>query len=635
MAYFDEGDFEEAMPVFEKLMQQFPQDPMYRYYLGVSQVQLNHQLEGAVELLYFASRRGVPEDVYYYMAEAYRKLYDFEKAKKYYIQFDREASRSLGRDKKSKQLIRSVQNATSLTAMYNPFEVINVTFVNLYDPEQYEQVKMKGGNLVQKPDEFFAQGEDRQDLNNLMFMPRVSDRGKLIYFSGFQKNRKDGYQIMQARKGNTGKWTDIKPVEELNTDGNEILPYFDPVGKDIYFASDGREGLGGFDLYQSHYDEERGEWSTPVNLGFPVNSTMDDYLVLPGSDLGMVIIFTGRQVLDSAVAVYRVHLSEPKQSLATATPEELSRIASFDNTAKRILADYTTVDKVPEQEITASEKEIASSGPGNKPVQPEKPVGQSTGSGYQSLIAKALKHQATSDSLTELSAAARVKVRDSDDPNDRWLYQSQIMVWEKKARTERELADEFFMAADGFGGAARTETSSIPDAIVKDTVINEMTVYRFANVDSVQQKAKTVFKEKTEPEPDEANIKTVAVPTAKKTGNELIPINDFEILPSSPYNAGSPIPMDLALPKGVIYRIQVGVFSTPVTFDQFGGIAPILGETLSERNLYKYYAGTFSRYTDVQKALPKVRESGFQDAFVVAWYNGVKMSTDKVRKLEK
>ena len=93
--------------------------------------------------------------------------------------------------------------------------------------------------------------------------------------------------------------------------------------------------------------------------------------------------------------------------------------------------------------------------------------------------------------------------------------------------------------------------------------------------------------------------------------------------------------MDIAIPRGTVYRIQLGVFSNPVMHDQFGGIAPILGETLTDRGLYKYYAGMFSHYTDVQNALPKVRESGFQDAFIVAWYNGVKMSTDKVRKLEK
>ena len=73
------------------------------------------------------------------------------------------------------------------------------------------------------------------------------------------------------------------------------MPYFDPIGNDLYFASNGLPGVGGFDLFRSHYDSDRDEWSEPMNLGFPVNSTRDEFLLLPGSDLGMVMFFTNRQ----------------------------------------------------------------------------------------------------------------------------------------------------------------------------------------------------------------------------------------------------------------------------------------------------------------------------------------------------
>ena len=37
---------------------------------------------------------------------------------------------------------------------------------------------------------------------------------------------------------------------------------------------------------------------------------------------------------------------------------------------------------------------------------------------YQITLAEALRHQAVSDSLKDLASAARVSVRESDDPND-------------------------------------------------------------------------------------------------------------------------------------------------------------------------------------------------------------------------
>ena len=200
-------------------------------------VELDMDYEEAIEMLQFSSSRGVPDDVFYFMGEAYRKSYNFQKSKQYFLQFDKEASRTMARQKHSKLHIRSVQTARQITCEYNPFEVINVTSMNMYDPLQYSQVRMKGGVLQKKPKELVSEGEESDDLNSLMFLPEKVERGSYVYFTGYERSGKNGAQIFQARKGNTGKWIEIKPVREINTELDEILPYYDPVGKDIYFAS--------------------------------------------------------------------------------------------------------------------------------------------------------------------------------------------------------------------------------------------------------------------------------------------------------------------------------------------------------------------------------------------------------------
>jgi len=637
---FQAGNFRAAESNFEKLMKQFPRDPMYRYYTGICKIEQNKDLEEAAELLVFASSRGVPEDVYYYLGEAYRKLYDFEKAKKYFIEFDKEAPRGMTREKNSKLLIRSVVSAMQITSTYNPFEVLNVTFVNMSDPDQFRQVKMTGGDLVRKPEVFFSPDENKEDLNSLMFMPRILERGKSVYFAGYDKGAKNGFQILQARKGPTGKWTDIKSLDALNTEKDEILPYFDPVGKDLYFASNGREGLGGFDLYRAHYDEERDEWTDPINVGFPVNSAFDDYLLLPGSDLGMVIFFSGRQGSDTAMTVYRVHLSEPKRSLASSTPQEIRRIANLGNIADDVLRDYESF----QEESDRTQLARVRAADATPEMKMEKAAASGVDVQYQQLINQALRHQAISDSLTELASAARVKVRESEDPNDRWLYQKQIMVWEKRAQEEQKLADDRFVSVNTYTAGDGSGTGNVvPPGIKKDTVINEITVYKFVTADSITAKARESFQK---PAPDE--VKTLpALDT--KTVVEREPVNElpeseplktteiqnrFQVLGVSPYSENSPIPMDTPLPKGSFYRIQLGVFSKAVAPDVFGGLAPISGETMPDRGLIKYYVGKFSRYEDARDALPRVREQGYQDAFIVSWYNGGKMSPEKVQKLE-
>lgn len=624
---FDSKEYDLAMSDYRILMDKFPRDPMYKYYCGVCMVELNLDYEEAVEMLHFSSSRGVPRDVYYYLGEAYRRMYDFKKAKQYYIQFDKEAPRAVTRSRNSKLLIRSVQTASRITLEYNPFEVINVTTMNLYDPEQYGQVRMKGGLMQQKPEELFSLGEERGDLNSIMFLPEKVGRGEYIYFTGYENNKKNGSQIFQAKKGNTGKWTEIKAVEDLNTELDEILPYYDPVSKDIYFASNGYEGIGGFDLYRSHFDEEREEWSTPLNLGFPINSAFDDYLLLPGRDLGMVMFFTARTGSDSVTTVYRVHFSEPKVSLASESPKEIRRIANLGSRAAEKLAEIeprpsvikTKPVKKPEPQVVETDKAEQKTKWKIAGVKDE----------YQAMVASALKHQTVSDSLAELSTNARIKVRESDDPNDRWLYQKQIMVWEKKAASEQEEADDLYAKISTYDPSKSTE---IPEAIEKDTVISNITVYRFKDM----EKAPVKKVEQKKPVPVKVvEVKKEIEKQEETTGSSQTVTNRFVILNSSPYSADNPIPIDSQLPAGSFYRIQLGAFSKAVAPDAFGGISPLTGETLPDRNLTKYYAGKFSRYDDASKALSELRSSGYEQAFIVSWFNGTKMTTDKVRKLEK
>jgi hypothetical protein len=654
---FEAGAYADAMPDFMKLIRQFPRDPMYRYYAGICKVELNRDLEEAAELLYFASTRGVPEDVFYYLGEAYRKLYDFEKAKRNFVEFDRVAPRRLSKEKNSKLLISSATSAIQLTSSYNPFDVKSVTFLNFNDPEQYSQIRMKGGSLSVKPDEFFAEKEDRSDLNALMFMPEKTVRGQHVYFAGLEKSGRNGFQIMQARKNAAGKWVDIKTVEALNTELDEILPYYDPVGSDIYFASNGRDGLGGFDLYRSHFDEDRGEWSAPVHLGFPVNSAFDDYLLLPGTDLGKVIFFSARQSSDTAVAAYSVHLSEPKQSLATRTPEEIRRIANLGNVAVDARKDYDAYRELMagtggSQELSAA-NEVVGAEPEEREVQPTVPEGSRADSEYRQLIAGALKHQSASDSLVEMALAARVKVRDSDDPNDRWMHQKQIMVWERRAAEEKEAADELFARVAGYETAVAPV--AVPETIERDTVINEITVYRFAETDQIGERAKEVFQ--SSPQKAAAPAEERSPETTKQAAGsrhtvdgsnpvekslpavESVP-DDKDLSGQQPAAAeaekwlSDAIPVDIAIPRGTFYRIQLGVFSKKVDRDAFGDLSPITAEVLPGRNLTKYYAGSSNRYEDMRRLLPEVRAAGFSDAFIVAWYNGNVMSVEKARKLE-
>ncbi|MCK5906315.1 MAG: OmpA family protein, partial [Flavobacteriales bacterium] len=66
--------------------------------------------------------------------------------------------------------------------------------------------------------------------------------------------------------------------------GDEVTPYFHADGSTLYFSSDGLPGMGGMDFFVSHYDENIKMWSDPLNLGYSINSSRDEYSLMVARD---------------------------------------------------------------------------------------------------------------------------------------------------------------------------------------------------------------------------------------------------------------------------------------------------------------------------------------------------------------
>ena len=64
--------------------------------------------------------------------------------------------------------------------------------------------------------------------------------------------------------------------KEINTAYDEDFPNISPDGKMLYFSSKGHTSMGGYDIFKSNYDEAANTFSSPKNLGYPINTTDDD-----------------------------------------------------------------------------------------------------------------------------------------------------------------------------------------------------------------------------------------------------------------------------------------------------------------------------------------------------------------------
>lgn len=74
------------------------------------------------------------------------------------------------------------------------------------------------------------------------------------------------------------KWTRPENFSaDINTPFNEDSPYLSPDEKTLYFVSDRPGGVGGQDVYVSHLDLAAYKWSTPKNMGWPINSPDNEF----------------------------------------------------------------------------------------------------------------------------------------------------------------------------------------------------------------------------------------------------------------------------------------------------------------------------------------------------------------------
>jgi tetratricopeptide (TPR) repeat protein len=111
----------------------------------------------------------------------------------------------------------------------------------------------------------------------------VSDNGNQLIFASDRPGGFGGLDlyISNKTKGTWGPAINLGP--EINTPFNEDRPFLINNGKTIFFASQGHENIGGYDLFRTDL-QSNGLWNTPKNLGYPINTPDDNVFFMPAGD---------------------------------------------------------------------------------------------------------------------------------------------------------------------------------------------------------------------------------------------------------------------------------------------------------------------------------------------------------------
>ena len=107
-------------------------------------------------------------------------------------------------------------------------------------------------------------------------LPSISASGKVMIFASDRAGGVGGRDLWLSRQLPDGKWSNPRNLgPKVNSLGDEQAPFLHPDGSTLYFMSNGHPGMGGFDLYLSRLDSA-GNWGTPQNLGYPINTRANE-----------------------------------------------------------------------------------------------------------------------------------------------------------------------------------------------------------------------------------------------------------------------------------------------------------------------------------------------------------------------
>jgi tetratricopeptide (TPR) repeat protein len=293
---FKSGDFEAAYPLYQKLLQQFPKDIKYNYYLGACMVETNRDISQASKYLRFSSLKGAPKEVMFYLARANQLNYEFEEALLNYTKYLKAAGLTATLKDRCTTYMEECKTGTTMTGKIFDLTILKSdttatsNLLSHYKPSAEMGTVMKNGD-------FFESGINPEGI---MFL---TERGDLAMYSS---NAPDGkqYNLFKMEKLIDGWGEPVLLGDAVNSKYDERYPFLLTDGVTLYFSSNRPGGLGGFDIYKATYNSENKAFNDVVNLGIPYNSPADDYFFVCDEFKNIAWFSSNRAATGDRVVVY-------------------------------------------------------------------------------------------------------------------------------------------------------------------------------------------------------------------------------------------------------------------------------------------------------------------------------------------
>lgn len=333
-ALFNNKQYAKARTVYETLLKQKPNDALYNYRYARCCYELK-DAENAIKHFEMSCSKFPMRDLY--LGELYYNSYRFDESVMAYQTYMATLNPDDSKLPEYQRKIKQAENAARLLAKVDDIAIVDSAVVNKSDFLRFYKFSSELGSLKQEQIKL----ANRKSVDKITYTTQRQDR---IYYSDSihgHMNIFTSYKLLDT-------WSEPVSVSDvINTRANENYPFVLLDGVTVYFASDGENSIGGYDLFITRFTPSTNTYLAPENIGFPFNSPANDYMMVIDEQRKLGWFATDRNQANGKVIIYTFVPNEVRNTVRSEDKDYIRRIAQLKVYRKKVLTD--TGNLLPEQ----------------------------------------------------------------------------------------------------------------------------------------------------------------------------------------------------------------------------------------------------------------------------------------------
>ena len=611
--HFNEREFPKALFYFNKLLGIYPKDPFFNYYTGVSHTELEIQLDEAIYQLKIASLKNVPDNVFFYLGKANHISGNFNDALKYYERYLSIGDKKEIEEFQVQRLLQMCQSKINPEASVSEVEKVN---------RRSGEIPVMGSEADKTGEEKITSG-DRQEIADYDELVKEALKWQIKADSVRRRSNEKRQFLPQISSK-----VEREKIEKEILLGEEEAYNFQTKADALYLRVKEVEQemkgkpeatLSSFEQNINHIESQQFIEHLEEVKPFEEQRTNDEFYntndysnFFRSRDLR--IIYEGESYIKEVD-----NWMKDVSSFQTDLEREKVRISSLTNTKDRKKSQKTilTLESKIKKKVIFASKYYQEGNAMKYLVFKDVLADWNAENIADELQMNALEFQKLADG--NMKKAVELTKKGNSSSNEEEKFDDLLKANAYELLALRNQKKTFDIYAGKTPVKTKEKLASIPKvsekpvSIVKDTVIA---------VQEEKEKPVSIAKETEIVVPEEKEKPLLVNKIIEE--QSVLTVNEEQ-------EKGDE---DKKLSGKLVYKIQIAAFSKPVQPDYFKGLASITSEKVSDSNITRYFAGLFKTFKAAQSELNNVRKGGFPDAYIVAYYEGRKISLNRAKNLE-